>query len=283
MRLVKSKFINLYWVEDEHGKRASEIFKVRKIIRQGPLIRVSIEDTLLFRRGPEELFIAPDRFIWATRININVINETYYSVEIPGKYIGTYDKNGICLGEDMYVFGYQEDVDMYSASYKNKYGFIDKNNNWVIKPNFLSIKTWFVLSKVAIVEIEEDKCVIIDIKGNHIGESFACYEVRRIITDVNQEKSVFLIGKERCVIDKYIEARKWGIIDFNGKTVIPTIYDAIEKTGDFYKLKLNGKYGLASLEGKLILECIYPEIIELEDKFVIPEICVREIPKIVSK
>lgn len=283
MKLVKSKLINLYWVEDEHGKRVSEIFKVRKIVRQGPLIKVSIEDTLLFRRGPDELFIAPDRFIWSTRININVINNTYYSVDIQGKYIGTYSKNGTNIGEGMYVFGYQKNVDLFAVSYKDRYGFVDKNDNWIIKPNFLSIKTGFVLSKRAIVEIEKDKCVIIDINENYICQPFECYEVRRIIPDINPEKTVFLIGRERCVIDGYINAQKWGIIDLNGNAIIPTIYDNVEKVGDFYKLKLNGKYGLANLEGKILLECIYNEIIEFEDKFDVHEICVREIPKVVLK
>lgn len=278
MKLVKSRFRNLYWVEDEREKRVSEKFKVDKIYTYGPLMEISLKDS-----GVYKIFIAPDRFFRGMNINIRCINNTYYSVDVRGKYMGTYNKGGRNLGEETYVFGYQENVDLYTASYKDKYGFVDKNNNWTIKPKYRSIKTGFVLSKVAIVEVEKDKCVIIDINGTHICKPFDCCEVRRIISNINPEKTAFLIGRDRCIIDGYINAQKWGIIDLNGNVIIPAIYDSVEKVGDFYKLKLNGKYGLANLEGKIILECIYPEIIELEDKFAIHEICVREIPKTVLK
>lgn len=67
--------------------------------------------------------------------------------------------------------------------------------------------------------------------------------------------------------------------DFDGKVVLPDIYQRIEKKSDFFVLYLNGKCGLADVNGEIILECIYPEIIELPDKFVVQESCVREVHK----
>lgn len=59
-----------------------------------------------------------------------------------------------------------------------------------------------------------------------------------------------------------------GIIDSNGKEILPAIYRDIEYRKNYFILNYKGKFGLADSTGKIILECIYGEIIETQNKFV---------------
>lgn len=79
----------------------------------------------------------------------------------------------------------------------------------------------------------------------------------------------------------YIVKRKGkvGVINAYGKFIINCFYDDIYPKGKFFCLRKDGKYGLASAEGKIIFECIYSELIETEDKFVVPEFLRKEVKK----
>ena len=54
---------------------------------------------------------------------------------------------------------------------------------------------------------------------------------------------------------------KWGLIDYDGKEIVPFVYD--ELLWVYNKLALvknNGKYGIVNLQGKLMADCVYDEI-----------------------
>jgi hypothetical protein len=65
------------------------------------------------------------------------------------------------------------------------------------------------------------------------------------------------------------ETQKIGYIDFNGKLIIPELYNDIYNyfKNDFIILQLDEKYGVFDIKGKTILPFIYQEIRQLENGF----------------
>lgn len=55
------------------------------------------------------------------------------------------------------------------------------------------------------------------------------------------------------------QGEKAGVIDYDGKVIIPTEYDMIKKciNGDYFEVVLNGKYGLINTKGELVLSPSY--------------------------
>ncbi len=279
MKLVKSKFSKWHWLVDDNGKRITKKFVKHLDYEYGP-----IKCLMMAYKNDSQigyLVITPDRYFYSEeRPFINDVNKKYYSVStgVDDKQINlTYNKEGKLIGDDMYIYLYLEQEGMCAVQINDKSGFTDENLNWIIEPKFLSIKTFFLHNR-AIVEIDKDKCVIIDKKGNYIGEPFECHETA-YIPDIEMLFKVGIItSKSTNGYSSKDEdlSEYWGIMDLDGNVIIPTKYHEIEKTGNYYVLKRNGKYGLADSEGKTILECIYPEIVELDDKFVVSEMKVVE-------
>jgi hypothetical protein len=68
-------------------------------------------------------------------------------------------------------------------------------------------------------------------------------------------------------VEVFSENGKDGLKDQDGKVVIPAIYDGINSLRYFYRLELNRKYGLATLDsGKIVLPAEYDEINRFVDR-----------------
>lgn len=74
------------------------------------------------------------------------------------------------------------------------------------------------------------------------------------------------LKKNYFIVGKYLKGTsqiKWGIINSDNEMVLPVIYDEISRkhTGDFWMLKIEGKYGLANYAGKIEFEAKYDSIV----------------------
>ena len=78
------------------------------------------------------------------------------------------------------------------------------------------------------------------------------------------EMSDFSTGCYAWVINK--DRKKYGLIDFKGKTILPFEYDKVDYTkwtleeNGYAIFEMNGKKGLVNAKGKLVLDCKYTYI-----------------------
>ena len=93
-------------------------------------------------------------------------------------------------------------------------------------------------------------------------------EFKQVFEPVNSEQLTPL-SKE------YIRVRKngfYGVINLEKKEIIPIIYDRIAwQRHNHFELMYNRKLGLANIKGEVVFECLYDEIMETPDKFVVKD------------
>jgi len=117
----------------------------------------------------------------------------------------------------------------------------------------------------AIVETLDKVRQVIDIHGNVVIDK--AYDVT----------GVFL--NERFILT-YKESEGHGIIDINGKRIFSNFYSNISILNEnYFLIEKNGKQGIADLTGKILLEPIYDEIMETQDKYVVRDFSKIEIEK----
>ena len=142
-----------------------------------------------------------------------------------------------------------------SGFINKKIGVTDTLGNVIIP--FEYDKIYYLRNGTAIFN-KGEKTGVIDEKG-------------RVATLSNTRDNFFLVG---LMNDKYAfvqrELEKFGVVDLNGKEVLPAIYDRMNEPfnyvtsgGNFWLLK-DKKYGLISPEGDIILPFIFSSLVPLE-------------------
>jgi len=152
-----------------------------------------------------------------------------------GKYYGEVDMTGKVLFtiqcDDLNRLG----EEYFSICINDKWGIIDNNKEWLIKPEYDSIDitydTFYIVSKngkYGIININND--VITDF----IYDSMEC---------VSYSKKYYAASKDG----------KMGIINLYGREITPFIFKEIDLfPKDYGTARFNGKYGLITDEGNTI-------------------------------
>ena len=140
-----------------------------------------------------------------------------------------------------------EEVDYwgYSAIEGGKWGCINKQGEMQI-PAIYDKSIYFYNDKVANAFLD-GKGVLIDKYGEQVYNDL-----------YDSLKGDFFQNQIVCKNDKF------GVIDTNGKYIIPVIYDNLERIdGDNTRfiIKVNNKYGIISHNNHLLLPCIYDTIV----------------------
>ena len=81
--------------------------------------------------------------------------------------------------------------------------------------------------------------------------------------------SVFAVNENTLLTDQVVFKEKyWGVMNFNGDTIIAPKYDMINTTdSNNYVVKKNGMWGLLSGDGRVLIEVEYDEIKEKDDYY----------------
>lgn len=152
----------------------------------------------------------------------------------------------------------------YFASYKdNKWGVIDSTGNNVIDPSY---KEMIIVpnSKVGVFICTYDvnydtgdyKTKALNDKNQEI---FTQYD--KIEAMQNQDKNGNLWYEKNVL--KVKKGEKYGLIDLDGKEVVPVEYDEISTISEIensFKVKINGKYGIVDGDGKTVIQAQYADI-----------------------
>ena len=152
----------------------------------------------------------------------------------------------------------------YFAIYKdNKWGVIDSTGNTVIDPSYKEMiivpnskSGVFICTYDVNYETGEYKTKALNEKNQEI---FTQYE--KIEPMQNQDKSGN-IWYETNVL-KVQKDGKYGLINFDGKEVIPTEYDeiaVIPQIENSFKVKKDNKYGIVDSDGKTVIQAQYADI-----------------------
>jgi len=143
--------------------------------------------------------------------------------------------------ETPYLFKKSNQFDDFKPFNKNnKWGYKDSNDNIVIETKYDYAS--FFYNNLAIVQ-KNGKYGLIDKEGNQLVD----FEYDNLELKFASEQTYYLVTLND----------KKGVLNLEGKLVIPINYDAIRSnTKDIFNLKIGNKHGFASL-GNFIIPAIY--------------------------
>ena len=151
----------------------------------------------------------------------------------------------------------------FTAFKDNKWGVIDENGKNVIDPSYAEMIIIpnnkigvFVCTYNVNYETGEYKTKVLNEKNQEI---FADYDFVEAIQNMDKNNNTWY---ESDVL-KVARGGKYGLINLNGKEIIPTEYDKISPISEVkstFKTEKDGKCGVVNAEGKTIIEPQYADI-----------------------
>lgn len=172
---------------------------------------------------------------------------------------------GILTKED--EFGGKISSQSYFAIWKNnKWGVIDSLGNTVIEPSYQEMiiipnskSDVFLCTYDVDYSTGSYKTKVLNSKNEEILKDYNRVEA---ISNKDENNNLWY---ENDVL-KVQKNEKYGIIDFEGKELLPAEYEditTIQGIESVYLIKKDGKYGLVDSEGRIVIEANYLEITNL--------------------
>lgn len=156
------------------------------------------------------------------------------------------------------------DEGLYPKESNGKIGLIDKSGNYVIKPTFKDVTTFYNGG----IKLFNDGLVLVKINTNDsVGttSSILCEYIDKIGKVIIQPKydDAGRFNEGLAVVEKN---KKWGFIDKTGKEIIPLTYNDADTFYDgLARVLINGKYGYINKKGKIVIEAKYIEATDFTD------------------
>lgn len=264
MRIKKVYFGKKYYLLDNNGKKIAGPYE--KICETKT---IGVFEYVAMKKGYEEdkyLFLkdSPENIIlkYNAKDALVLKYEEKYILRMKRKderyYYYICDEYGKCLHEGITLKQYDSSAPKGNIAIEDKsqkYGVVDSKYNWIIKPEWDYIKEF---GESGYEVWLDDKVGILNLEGDYIlklihGNGIDCFgeDLFRVMENNN------------C----------YGIVDKNGKQIIPNFYSHIylSKDKEYIELVLDTskgqKYGVALKNGRVLIDCLYDEIIETHNKF----------------
>lgn len=152
----------------------------------------------------------------------------------------------------------------YFTVYKdNKWGVIDETGNSVVDPSYAEMiiipnkkRGVFICTYNINYETGEYKTKALNEKNEEI---FSEYDKIEAIQNKDENNNLWY---EQNVL-KVEKNGKYGLINFEGKSILPTEYEeitAVSGIENSFKIKKDGKYGIVDSEGKMVVEPKFADI-----------------------
>lgn len=264
VKLVSSKITRKSWLEDSTGKRITPKFVVfdKEEVDKFVVLRTQ-SGNIIYHKELDYLPHSNNKAqsnIGFMKIAKNIYSIDFYDEEKGWKAI-LYNADGVFLTDEFSII-HNPKNGRIAAKKDGYWGFLDNNLNEVV-PFIYKYVEDFTEFGFTIVILQDDRRAVIDLEGNYILQP-TNYDYIRALS-----YSFLKVEKEN----------KCGVINLAGSIIVPVAYDYVELTNNYFKVKLGKKYGLIGIDGTIIFECIYPEIIETLDKFVVSDFARKEILK----
>ncbi|MBR6689580.1 MAG: WG repeat-containing protein [Clostridia bacterium] len=260
---IHGRFSNRTWLVNSRGERITPKFKMICDYRKDGFIlyRTSVgyflchimhndiifsnnypnSDVNIYKVDEHMYKLVHNAFGWRVTLY------TQYGREITDKYTCVRDiKSGLCATE-----------------YKGKYGFIDGDANEIVPFKYKHVED-FTDDGYAIVTYPDDMKTVIDTRGKELFDPVDAYRMDFLtpnLLKVNMRRG------------------KVGVMDLEGNFIAEPVYDDLWMRSGHIQTKYGLKFGLITVTGEVEFECMYPEIIETPDKFVVQDFCKTEIKK----
>lgn len=155
-----------------------------------------------------------------------------------------------------------EDINYYKIMSNGKSGIIDKTGKVIIEPKYNTIKLPNPKKPIFICIYDynavsgEYRTKVLNEKNEEILKNYEnvnTIDIKEVVSSIPYEKTVL----------QYQKDGKYGIINFEGKSIIKPIYEEIRnmpyREGELI-VKKQGKYGVVSINGGKLLDCKYDYI-----------------------
>jgi len=266
IKVVEGRITRNSWLVNSRGKRISEKFVLYHSNEEGAFVTLNTsKGEYVYHKSTGSILLEKARSAKVIRITENLFGVKFYTrrndkVE---DFARIYSAEGKLLLSGLNSVGGMHNG-LFSAMKSEKWGYMDKNLNFVIPPSWEEVSP-FNENGYAVVYFKERKRIgVIDKKGSYV------------LSPVSYTNAIFETQDLLRVRDS--EA-SYGIINVKGDVIVPVVYDNVTLKGNFFIVRSGCKYGLIDTSGNEIFECIYPEIIETDKKFVVPDFARLEIPK----
>lgn len=151
----------------------------------------------------------------------------------------------------------------YTIFKDNKWGVINSNGETIIDPSYAEMivipdnkKDVFICTYDVNYETGDYKTKAINSKNEQIFKDYAQIEAIQ-----NSDENNNLWYEKNAL--KVMKNNKYGLINLDGKEILPTQYDEIQGIkgiSNCLKIKKENQYGIANAEGKIIIESKYSDI-----------------------
>jgi uncharacterized protein (TIGR02145 family) len=198
------------------------------------------------------------------------------------EYFGFYNASGECVVPEELDYEPNETIKGFmGCSSLTKRGLVSMETGKVVVPFIYRKLNICQEDSVVIVSNHAKDAFLYDLKGNQITETpyddIKCpvagyYPVKNaekwgflkngvtspIIYDLGDEQQEIDIDNGTFILTK---DKKQGVTEFNGKEIVPFIYDKVSRySPDYYQVENNGRFGLINIAGKTIIPCEFDKI-----------------------
>lgn len=272
MKVVRARFNKKSWVVNSKGKRLTPKYTSITEHNYGPFYLADCRDDFweIDNPKPARIYVFNEKTEKEADIDFvtshQIVCENVFALKSDEKW-HFYDTQGNLLRNDVTYFHKCANYPYIIATIDKKAYFLDENMEIITDP-FVSVTDFdeFGRSVVRVDEKNQRYAILSVQDGMFLMEpwSVECDLLRPL------SKDFFRIQRNYCD----------GVIDTDGKEILPTIYQEIRTCGaNHFLLKYNEKYGLADVTGKTIFECFYDYIMETPDKFAVKDFARLETSK----
>ncbi len=267
IKVKYGKFTKNSWLVNEKGRRISDKFHLYEEYKLGDFIRLKTsEGYYLYHKKAGLCFGVYEHillsYITPDLVGIEYNNGLRWRAEI-------YNLEGELLLNNIDSIREMKNG-LFAVRIEGQWGFMNESLNFVIEPLWQKVSD-FDEDGHAIVHFKDLKRLAVI---NKVGE-YVCPPCAYTSAEfINEELLRVNTTGSLAILPKY------GVITKTGKIIIEPIYKRIILKGD-YIIVYDGKYyGLFDTEGNEIFECIYPQIIETDKKFIVHDFAKKEILKV---
>ena len=268
MKIIKSRFGKKKVVINSRGKRVTEKYSEVCEYEYGTFCLYDcycdgeLKATYVFDKSSEKRI--PIGYIEAHK----KVNDKVFALKISLLW-HFYDMQGNLLREDVSYFEKCKIYPYIIAVIEGNDYLLDEKLQIISEP-FISISDFNEFGYSVVRKSSDERYSILSVNKG---------EFSLVPWEIECDGLTPLSKKHIAVKIKY----RYGVIDMDGKFIIPVMYDEVQCKGDNHiQLKYKGRYGLADITGKIIFECFYDRIMETTDKFAVKDFSRLETSKVIE-
>lgn len=260
---VHSLFINRTWLVNNKGERITPVFKVICDYKVDGFVLYRTSEGHFLCHSMQPDIIYKDKYPNAD-VTLQKEDEHMYKLihNVYGWKVTLFNESGKKI-TDKYTCVRHIKSGLCATEYNGLYGFIDGNANVIVPFKYKHVED-FTDDGYAIVTTVDGMQTVIDTRG------------KELFTPIESYRMNFLTS---TLLKVNMKKGRVGVMDLEGNFILEPVYDDLWMRSGHIQTKYGLKFGLATVTGEVEFECMYPEIIETPDKFVVHDFFKTEINK----